>query len=157
MKAILPGSYDPVTVGHLDIIKRARALYDEVFVVVFINPQKKYRFSVEERTKMLSIATEGIGGVTVDSSSGYVIDYMKEKGIDVIVKGYRNQVDLEYERTQAEWNKAHGGYDTILLECTPELSEVSSTRVRAALDKSSGVKEILPQGVGEFIAALKNE
>ena len=154
MKVILPGSYDPVTVGHLDVIRRAAKEYDEVFAVVFINPQKTYRFSVEERVRMLEIATEELANVRVGSSDGFVIDYMKKEGIDLIVKGYRNDADLEYERVQAEWNKAHGGYETRLLKCSPELAEVSSTKVRAALDESLDPRQLLPYGVAEFIKTI---
>ncbi len=151
MRAILPGSYDPVTVGHLDIIRRAASQYDEVFAVVFINPEKKYRFSTEERVKMLALATEDISNVRVDSSSGLVIDFMREVGIDVIVKGYRNDTDLEYELRQAEWNKARGGYDTVLLRCDTELSSVSSTRVREALDLGKNAEKLLPEKVKKYI------
>ena len=151
MRALVPGSYDPVTVGHLDIIKRAASKYDEVFAVVFINTEKKYRFSIEERVKMLSLAAEDIRNVRVDSSEGLVIDYMKEKGIDIIVKGYRNETDLEYERRQAEWNKKNGGFDTELLPAREELSEVSSSRVRASLDGGVIPEEILPRAIKEYL------
>ena len=127
MKAIVPGSYDPVTVGHLDIIKRAAEKYDEVYAVIFVNPSKTYRFSVED---------------------------MREHDIDLIVKGYRNDTDLEYERVQAEWNKANGGYDTELLPCDPKLSEVSSTRVRRGLDEGSDPEALLPCGVADYIKGL---
>ena len=102
MKVILPGSYDPVTIGHLDIIKRAAEKYSEVFAVIFVNPKKTYRFSAEDRVRMLSLATEDLSNVRVDYSEGFVIDYMNEHGIDKIVKGYRNETDLEYEKVQAE-------------------------------------------------------
>jgi pantetheine-phosphate adenylyltransferase len=154
MKAIVPGSYDPVTLGHLDVIKRAKEKYDEVFAVIFINPKKTYRFSVEDRVRMLTLATDELDGVMVSYSDGLVIDYMREHGIDVIVKGYRNETDLEYERLQAEWNKAHGGYDTELLKCNPALASVSSTRVRAALDEGKGVDELLPDSVKKYIESL---
>ncbi len=151
MKAIVPGSYDPVTVGHLDIIRRAAEKYDEVFAVVFINPKKTYRFSVEEREKMLALAVKELGNVRVGSSDGLVIDYMKEHSIDLIVKGYRNETDLEYERVQAEWNKAHGGFDTELLKCSEEFARVSSTRVRAALDGVGSLQELLPRAVEDYL------
>ncbi len=155
MKAIVPGSYDPVTIGHLDIIKRAAEKYTEVYAAVFINPEKKYRFSLEEREKMLTLATADIPNVKVASSKGLVIDFMRENGIEVIVKGYRNEPDLEYEKKQAEWNKSAGGFDTELLECTEGLECVSSTRVRAALDGKEDVTELLPERVKKYIEELK--
>ena len=155
MKVIVPGSYDPVTVGHLDIIRRAAEKYEEVYAVIFVNPAKTYRFSIEDRARMLALATEELDNVLVSHSSGLVIDYMREHGVQRIVKGYRNDVDLEYERAQAEWNKSHGGYDTELLPCDPDLSEVSSTRVRAALDKGESAEDILPPSVKAYIDGLK--
>ena len=117
MTVILPGSYDPVTVGHLEIIKRAAMEYDGVYVVVFANPNKKYKFSVEDRVKMLALATDPYDNVIVSYSDGRVIDYMREHDIDHRVKGYRNDEDLKWENYQAEWNYTHGGYETRLIKC----------------------------------------
>ena len=149
---ILPGSYDPITVGHLNVVKEALAIYDRVFVVAFINPEKKYLFTPEERLSMLCIATEGMEGVTVDYAEGLVIDYARENGIDEILKGYRNDSDLEYERAMAEWNKKNGGIDTVFIKCKDEYARVSSTAVREALAKGRIPFELLPDGVGEFIS-----
>ncbi len=151
MKAIVPGSYDPVTLGHLDIIKRAAQKYDEVYAAVFVNPEKKYRFPLQDREKMLALATENINNVKVTSSEGLVIDFMRENNIDIIVKGYRNDTDLEYERRQAEWNKQNGGFDTELLECSKGLESVSSTKARAALEGNTGTQGLLPDKVREYI------
>ena len=129
MKVILPGSYDPVTVGHLEIIKRAAEKYGEVYVVIFANPNKSYTFSLDDRVRMLMIATEELDNVLVSWSAGLVIDYMREHGIDKIVKGYRTEADLPWEREQAEWNKAYGGYETELWQCEEGYKEVSSTAV----------------------------
>lgn len=148
---ILPGSYDPVTVGHLEIIREATELYDEVFVVAFINPEKNYLFTPEERLRMLRIATEGLG-VKVDFSERLVIDYMRERGITEILKGYRNDADLEYERKMALWNKQNGGVETRLIKCKPEYSAVSSSAVREALSRGERAEELLPRGVADFIA-----
>jgi pantetheine-phosphate adenylyltransferase len=147
---ILPGSYDPVTVGHLAVIREAVRLYDEVFVVAFINPEKEYLFSPEERLYMLRIATEGLG-VTVDYSEGLVIDYMKAHGIKEILKGYRNDTDLEYERNMAEWNRLHGGVETRLLKCDREYEKISSSAVRESISRGVVPREMLPPGVVEFI------
>lgn len=151
MKAIVPGSYDPVTLGHLDVIKRAAKLYDTVFAVIFVNPEKKYRFSAEDRVRMLALATDEIPNVIVSYSDGLVIDYMREHRIEKIVKGYRNDTDLEYEKKQAKWNKEHGGYDTELLACRPELAAVSSTKVREALDNGDDLSSLLPESVRNYI------
>ena len=151
MRVIMPGSYDPVTVGHVDVIRRAAQEYGSVSVVAFINPKKTYRFSPEERVEMLRLAVEDIPGVSVDYSEGLVVDYMREHGIDLIVKGYRNEDDLRWEREQAEWNLLHGGYETRLSPCADGLEGVSSTAVRNSLDNGETPTELLPKKVLEFI------
>lgn len=157
MSVILPGSYDPVTVGHLEIIKKAAALYDEVYVVIFVNPKKTYRFSVEDRARMLMIATDGLDNVLVSHSGGLVIDYMRDHGIEKIIKGYRTEADLPWEREQAEWNKKMGGYDTELWKCEEEYESVSSTAVREALLRGESVADIVPAGVADYIRRLDTE
>lgn len=151
MTAILPGSYDPITKGHLGIIKKASEQYERVYVVAFINPDKRYRFSVEERLEMLNISTRELPNVYTDFYGGLVIDYMNEKGIDVIVKGYRNGADLEYERQQAAWNLRHGGYETVLVKCEDELTSVSSTAARRAIDVGEDLSEFLTPEIVDFV------
>lgn len=155
MKVILPGSYDPVTLGHLDLIQRAREAYDEVYAVVFINPNKQYMFSHQERAYMLRLATADIDGVTVDYYDGLVIDYMREKGIDKIIKGFRNDFDLEWERVQAEYNFSHGGYPTELYKCGEELSGLSSTLARARISEGAELEKILPLSVVSYLRNKK--
>ena len=154
MSVILPGSYDPVTLGHLDIIKRVAEREDEVYVVAFINPDKHYRFSVEDRVAMLMLAVDDIDNCIVSYSSGRVVDYMREHGIDRIVKGYRNDIDLEYERVQAEYNKHHGGYDTEFVRSDEKYLNFSSTAVRRALDAGESIDPLVPPKVAEYIRSL---
>jgi len=156
VSVIMPGSYDPVTVGHLDVIRRVAQSEDEVYVVIFTNPNKTYTFSLEDRVRMLLIATEGLDNVTVSYSLGYVVDYMREHNIDRIVKGYRDEKDLVWERQQAEYNLKHGGYETELIKCREGFETVSSTEVRRRLSEGDGVEELLPQGVLEYIKSLQN-
>ena len=151
MKVILPGSYDPITLGHLEIVKKASKLYDEVYVVAFVNPEKKYRFTTDERLEMLRLATEEYSNVEVDFSDGYVIDYMREHGIDKIVKGYRNETDLEYEKKQAEYNLKFGGFETELWLADSDFCRISSTKARSLIEKNSDLSEILPEKVISFI------
>ena len=151
---ILPGSYDPVTLGHLAIIERAAREYDEVYVVAFLNPEKKYTFSPDERLAMLMLATDHLPNVLVSYSTRLVIDYMREHDIEKIVKGYRNERDYEYELVQAEWNKAHGGYDTVLWKCDAEHDGISSTVAREKLQKGDSLAGILPESVIEYIKNL---
>ena len=118
MSVILPGSYDPVTLGHLAVIKRAAELYDEVIV---------------------------------SYSNGLVIDYMREHGIDRIIKGYRNDIDLEYERAQAKWNLEMGGYETELWLSDEQTRNISSTLAREAIKEGSDTAAYLPSSVADYI------
>ena len=151
MKVILPGSYDPITLGHLEVIRRASEKYAEVFVTVFINPDKKYLFSVGERVEMIALATEDLKNVRVGSSDGFVVDYMRENGIEKIVKGYRNDTDLEYEMRQAKFNFEKGGYETELLRCEESFASISSTRARRLIEEDGDLSDILPKKVIAFI------
>ncbi len=155
--AIIPGSYDPVTLGHLDIIRRAAAEYDEVYAVIFQNPKKTYTFSLSDRVRMLMLATDDIDNCLVSYSSGLVIDYMRDHGIDRIVKGYRNEIDYAYEKEMAEWNKKMGGYDTVLLPANEALTEVSSTRVRELLRTGGDLTELLPSAVIDLLRSEGSE
>ena len=155
MSVILPGSYDPVTIGHLDIIRRAAEKYDEVYVVVFSNPSKRYMFSVEDRVRMLMLATDDLDNVLVSYSNGLVIDYMTDHEISKIIKGYRTEADLEWEREQAEWNFKHGSYETELWKCREGLENVSSTSAREAINSGKSLG-MLPKKVAEYIKSKQN-
>ena len=152
--AIVPGSFDPVTLGHLDIIRRAAKEYDEVYAVIFVNPKKTYTFSLSDRVRMLMLATDDIDNCLVSYSSGLVIDYMRDHGIETIVKGYRNDADYKYECEMAEWNKKMGGYDTVLLPASEALTEVSSTKVRELIRSGGDLTGLLPEAVIEAIRSL---
>ena len=152
---ILPGSYDPVTLGHLDIIKRASEKFEEVYAVIFINPNKTYTFSLEERVKMLLLATEELDNVIVSYSLGYVIDYMRDHDIEKIIKGYRNEADLEYEKIQADYNLKMGGYQTEFWLSDEKYLQVSSTAARECIKKGDDLEAMLSPSVAEFIKNRK--
>jgi pantetheine-phosphate adenylyltransferase len=152
MSVILPGSYDPVTKGHLDVIRRAAEIYDEVYVVAFTNPNKTYTFSVEDRVRMLMLATDELDNVRVSYSNGLVIDYMREHGIKKIIKGYRNEADLAYEKEMAEWNLKNGGYETELWRAEQKYEKISSTVAREMIEGGELSPEVLPKKVIEFLA-----
>lgn len=152
---ILPGSYDPVTVGHLDIIRRAADEYESVYAVIFQNPDKTYTFPLSDRVKMLMLATDELENVLVSYSGGLVIDYMRDHGIEKIIKGYRNSTDLEYERRQAEWNLKMGGYETELVKADESLSGISSTLARELIMQGEELTGILPDAVIRHIKEIK--
>ena len=155
MSVIRPGSYDPVTLGHLEIIRKVARREDEVYVVIFSNPAKNYTFSLDDRVAMLMLATEELDNVFVSYSLGYVVDYMREHDIERIVKGYRNDADLVWEREQAEYNMKHGGYETELILCDDSLKHISSTLVREKIKSGESLEGLLPKNVEEYISSLK--
>lgn len=156
MTVILPGSYDPVTVGHLEVIRRASERYDEVYVVAFINEAKEYSFSLDDRVAMLQLATDEFDNVLVSYSLGRVVDYMREHDIKKIVKGYRTEADLVWERHQAEYNMHHGGFETELVKCDPEFEGISSTLVREKIARGESIDGLVPPPVLNYIKEIMN-
>ena len=152
---ILPGSYDPPTLGHLELIRRAAEEYEEVYAVAFINPKKTYTFTPSERVSMLMLMTEEFDNVLVSYSAGLVIDYMRDHGIEKIIKGYRNDTDLEYERRQAEWNLKNGGYETLLIKTEGKIADISSTKARELIKNGDGLDDVLHPAVAEYIKGIK--
>ena len=129
--ALIPGSFDPITVGHLDIVKRALALYDEVVVAVMINDQKNYDYTLEQRVNMAKLAVKGLDRVRVVGSEGLLIDLFDHLHADVIVKGIRNEEDRVYEEKMAAWNLAHNPRAaTVFLQAADDFEQIHSTKVR---------------------------
>ena len=153
--AVVPGSFDPITFGHLDIIQRAAKKYDMVYVAVMINDQKKYLFGIEERERIAREAVKEIPNVVVISSTGMLWQLAKELSADAIVKGYRNQVDYEYEMKMSEYNTAHNpDAPTVLLEANNELENISSTKVREMLSEGKSLEKYLPENVENIIREI---
>lgn len=145
--AIVPGSFDPITFGHIDLVKRALESFDKVYLAVMINPAKKYMFSIDERKRIAQAALEGIDNVEVISSEGMLWELALALDACAIVKGYRNDKDLEYEKSMAEFNEAHNPKaKTILLEAREELCELSSTMVREIISNQQSVEKYIPDG-----------
>ena len=144
--AIYPGSFDPVTYGHLDVIKRSANIFDELTVCVSYNVMKSSLFSVEERVKMLKEATKDLPNVKVDSFSGLTIDYAKEKNVHVIVRGLRAITDFEYELQIAQTNhKLSGGeLDTMFLTTSLQYSYLSSTIVKEFASYGGDLSKFVP-------------
>ncbi len=150
--AIYPGSFDPVTYGHLDIIKRASSIFDELTVSVLNNNKKTPLFSVEERVKILEEATKDLPNVTVDSFSGLLIDYADRKGIHVAIRGLRAITDFEYELQIAQTNRkfSDGNLDTVFLTTSLEYAYLSSSTVKEIASFNGDISKCVP----DFVAGL---
>ncbi len=156
--AIVPGSFDPITNGHIDIVKRASELYDVVYVAVMINDQKQYLFSIEERKCIALAALESMDKVSVISSDGMLWQLAKELCADALVKGYRNNADYEYEQEMAKFNAEHyPDARTVLLKASEELTQLSSTAVRKMLSGGEDVSSLMPQKAAELVKKILSE
>lgn len=152
-KAIYSGSFDPMTYGHLDIIKRSAALFDELVVAVLDNKEKTKLFYVDERVNILKEAVKDIPNVKVDSFSGLLADYCKANDITVNVRGLRNSSDFEYEFTMALYNRdlSDDGVETIYLNTLPEYSYVSSSGVKEVAAFGGDISKYVPEFVEKLI------
>ena len=146
-RAVCPGSFDPVTFGHLDIIGRTAPLFDEVVVAVLVNKSKKGLFSVEERMDMLAEQATPYPNVRVDSFHGLLVDYCRTHGIRAIVKGIRAVSDFDYELQMAQMNHRLTGVDTLFMPTSPEFSFIASSLVKEVATYGGDVAHLLPEPV----------
>ncbi len=151
--AIYPGSFDPVTYGHLDIIRRAASIFDELTVSVLNNTQKTPLFSVEERVKILEEATKDLPNVKIDSFSGLLIDYARRKDIHVAIRGLRAITDFEYELQTAQTNTmlSGGELDTMFLTTRLEYAYLSSSSVKEIAQFHGDISKCVPEFVAELL------
>jgi pantetheine-phosphate adenylyltransferase len=147
-KACYPGSFDPVTNGHLDVVKRATKLFDEVVVAVLENPSKRALFTVEERCEMLRQATTEFEGVKVGTFQGLVVEFCQQVGADVIVKGLRAVTDFDYEMQMAQMNKRLG-VESAFLAAKPEYTYLSSSLMREVVALGGTIDGLVPPFVLE--------
>ncbi len=156
MKVMVPGSFDPIHLGHLDIIGQAANLFGEVVVVVMHNPEKPIgMFSVTERVEMAKSATSHMNGVTVNAAAGLAIDAAKKLGVNFIVKSVRNAADFDVEVQMADTNRAVGEIETVLMIARPENSFISSRYVRDIAQNGGNVSSLVPPVVVAAIHTLK--
>ena len=146
-RCVCPGSFDPVTNGHLDVIERASRLYDEVTVGVLVNANKSGLFAVEERMEMLREATTAFGNVTVDSFQGLLVDYCRARDIPVVVKGLRAVSDFDYELQMSQMNNRLTGLETLFVATNPEYSFLSSSLVKEVATWGGDVSGLVPEPV----------
>ncbi len=153
MRAICPGSFDPVTHGHLDIIARAAAMFDEVIVGVGRNSAKNYLFDPDERVAMVQTAVAGLDGVRVLPLQGLLVEFCRSHGIDVIVKGLRFASDFEFELQMAQMNFALTGIETIMLPTAARWAHLSSTMIREVASLGGDVAQFTTPEVDALIRA----
>jgi pantetheine-phosphate adenylyltransferase len=150
--ALCPGTFDPVTNGHLDIIERASSRFERLVVGVLENPSKAPLFSVEERVAMLKAVTSEIDGVEVASFSGLLVDFAEARGIGTIVKGLRAISDFDYELQMAQMNHRLRGVETFFMTTDPNWSYLSSSLVREVAGFGGDVSALVPSVVAERLA-----
>ncbi len=144
--AILPGSYDPMTLGHLAIVEKAERMYEHLVVAVMVNPEKQTLFTPEERVEIAGRTLENHKTVEVLFDGGLLIDLYKKLGADAVVKGYRNDTDFAYEQKMAEWNKAHlPEFETVLLRADDVDKNISSTEVRRRLENGESLAGLVAE------------
>ena len=142
--ALIPGTFDPVTVGHLEIVKYAADIFDEVVVCICFNSEKTHLFAESERRNMLEKAVAPYSNVRVDVQHGMTADYAVSIGAEYIIRGIRNAKDTEYELKMADFNWNYRGIRTLFVPARAEIAEVSSTAVREKLAKGEAVTDMLP-------------
>lgn len=157
-RAIVPGSFDPVTNGHLAVIKQATALFDEVVVAVMNNPDKHPMFSVDERAQLIRASVAGLAGVTVESFSGLLVDYAKQTSAVAIVRGLRGVRDFESESDMAHMNRVlYPSTVTVFIPTFPEFAHVSSSLVKDIARHGGAIEAFVPAPVEQAVRAICNK
>jgi pantetheine-phosphate adenylyltransferase len=152
-RAVCPGSFDPVTNGHLDIVRRASTLFDEVVVAVGVNASKNRLFSPEERIAMLTEACREFDNVEVDAFSGLLTTFCEERDIHAIVKGLRAVSDFDYELQMAQMNASLADVETVFVPTSPEYSFLASSLVKEVAMFGGDVSSLIPGFVNERLSA----
>ena len=146
-KAIFPGTFDPFTIGHFSVVKRALTFMDEIIIGIGVNDSKRTWFPTERRVEMIRALYADKPRISVEAYSGLTVDFARERGAGFIIRGIRTVHDFEYEETIADINRKLAGVETILLFTEPELTSISSTIVRELLPYGKDVSAFLPEGI----------
>lgn len=149
--AVCPGSFDPVTLGHIDVFERAAGQFDEVVVAILTNPAKQGMFDLDERIAMIEESTTHLPNLRVEAGQGLVVDFVTARGMTAIVKGLRTDTDFEYELQMAQMNKHIAGVDTFFVATAPEYSFVSSSLAKEVATLGGDVSRLLPEPVNRRI------
>ena len=146
-RAIFPGSFDPITLGHCDIVKRGIDLFDEIIIAIGENSTKKYMFSLKQRKAFIEATFKGSSKIKVMSYSGLTTDFCKNVGADFILRGLRNPADFEFEKAIAHTNRKIGQIETVFLLTSVETSFISSSIVREIINYKGAYKNLVPKAV----------
>ncbi|ADG78185.1 Phosphopantetheine adenylyltransferase OS=Tsukamurella paurometabola (strain ATCC 8368 / DSM/ CCUG 35730 / CIP 100753 / JCM 10117 / KCTC 9821 / NBRC 16120/ NCIMB 702349 / NCTC 13040) OX=521096 GN=coaD PE=3 SV=1 [Tsukamurella paurometabola] len=152
-KACCPGSFDPMTNGHLDIFRRAAKLFDELVVTVVVNPNKQGMFTIDERIALIEENVADLPGVSVERWEGLLVDYARDRGMACIVKGLRNSTDFDYELPMAGMNQHLTGVETAFLTTSPQYSYVSSSLVKEVAKLGGDISALIPPNVQDAVRA----
>lgn len=158
MKAIVTGSFDPITIGHMELVKYASERYDTVYVVALVNAEKEYMFTMEQKKRLIELSVSKFSNVIADAYVGLTADYMKKHGITQIIRGIRNDKDKEYELSLANKMKEFDkGFNTEFVFCSEELSHISSTLVRERITNNESLIGLVPNEIIEEIKILSDK
>ncbi|MBL4663463.1 MAG: pantetheine-phosphate adenylyltransferase [Flavobacteriaceae bacterium] len=146
--AVFPGSFDPITLGHLDIVNRAIPLFDEIIVAIGTNATKKHMWSLEERQEFIEKAFANHPSIKVKTYQGLTADFCKAEGAQYILRGLRNTTDFNYEQTIAQANHKVNGVDSVFMICNPEYSHISSSIVRDIARNNGTIDSLVPIEAG---------
>lgn len=143
-RAVFPGSFDPITLGHVDIINRALPLFDEIIVAIGTNAAKTYMWSLDVRQALIESAFANNSKVTVKAYNGLTADFCKDEEAQFILRGLRNTTDFNYEQTIAQANAKVNGVDSVFMVCSPEFSHISSSIVRDIARNGGNIDSLIP-------------
>lgn len=144
-RAVFPGSFDPITLGHIDIINRALPLFDEIVVAIGVNAKKNYMFPLENRVHFIRESFNFTSKIVVDTYSGLTVDYSKHIEADFILRGLRNPADFEFEKAIAQTNRKLSGIETVFLLTSAETSFISSSIVRDIIRNHGDYSKLVPE------------
>ena len=156
---VFPGSFDPITLGHLDLIRRAAAIFPKVIVAVLVNPDKQGAFTFEERVQMIQTACRDLPKVEVEAFTGLLVDFMRAKDAHVVIRGLRSCADFESEFQMAQVNAllSHHTLETIFLPTAPELSNISSSIVRQVAHFNGDISALVPEAIVPKVSQRLNK
>lgn len=146
-RAVFPGSFDPITLGHVDIINRAIALFDEIVIAIGVNADKKYMWPLEDRKRFIKETFKGEARIKVKTYTGLTVDFCKTEKAAYILRGLRNASDFTYEQSIAQTNSGMADVESVFLVCSPELSNISSSIVRDVKRHGGDISKLVPAAV----------